>query len=256
MTALVLDSLPLTVRRAVTAFILSAAFISAGIGRVQASVVIRAGSGDVAGAFYTLEDAYAQSSTGDTIEAEAADFNEDPVFGNDVSILLKGGYDALFGSNSGMTTVSGTITIVRGGLTVERLIISRPEWYRPTPRTSWELQFAEALNTTYNVTMYDLDLFDTDAVTVTALKTLGHKVICYMSAGSYEDWRPDAADFPPSVLGRDYPGWPGERFIDIRSAKWPEKPFAAIPKWSREPHRKSFCDTHYKCDLNISTADL
>ncbi len=37
-----------------------------------------------------------------------------------------------------------------------------------------------------------------------------------MSAGSWEDWRPDAAEFPPEVLGRDYSGWPGERWLDIR----------------------------------------
>jgi hypothetical protein len=41
-------------------------------------------------------------------------------------------------------------------------------------------------------------------------------VICYLSAGSWEDWRPDAAAFPPEVIGNEYEGWPGERWLDIR----------------------------------------
>lgn len=96
--------------------------------------------------------------------------------------------------------------------------LSYSGWLRPAPQTSWEIQFSGTLNTTYNVTIYDLDLINTDSIVVDALHSQGHKVICYISAGSYEDWRPDAADFPSSVLGNDYPGWPGEKFIDIRSS--------------------------------------
>ena len=44
----------------------------------------------------------------------------------------------------------------------------------------------------------------------------GRKVIGYISVGSREDWRPDAAGFPPELLGRDYAGWPGEKWLDIR----------------------------------------
>jgi len=40
-------------------------------------------------------------------------------------------------------------------------------------------------------------------------------VICYLSAGSYENWRPDAASFPASVLGKSN-GWPGEKWLDVR----------------------------------------
>jgi endo-alpha-1,4-polygalactosaminidase (GH114 family) len=44
----------------------------------------------------------------------------------------------------------------------------------------------------------------------------GAKVICYISVGSWEDKRPDADLFSPEVLGKDYEGWPGERWLDIR----------------------------------------
>ena len=39
--------------------------------------------------------------------------------------------------------------------------------------------------------------------------------ICYFSAGSFENWRPDAAAFPASVKGSSN-GWPGENWLDIR----------------------------------------
>ncbi|GAB4528132.1 MAG: hypothetical protein Kow0063_04040 [Anaerolineae bacterium] len=41
-------------------------------------------------------------------------------------------------------------------------------------------------------------------------------VMCYLSAGSYEEWRPDAHLFPQEVLGKDMEGWPGEKWLDIR----------------------------------------
>ncbi len=43
-------------------------------------------------------------------------------------------------------------------------------------------------------------------------------VICYFSAGSYEEWRPDAADFPPAAIGSPLDGWPGEAWIDTNDS--------------------------------------
>jgi len=68
-----------------------------------------------------------------------------------------------------------------------------------------------------NVSVYDIDGFDNDASVVKALHDQGRKVICYLSVGSYEDWRPDAKSFSAAVLGKEYPGWPGEKFVDIRA---------------------------------------
>ena len=66
------------------------------------------------------------------------------------------------------------------------------------------------------ISTYDVDLFDSPQPTIDALHAAGGYVICYFSAGSFEDWRPDAARFPDSVLGHKYVGWPGERWLDIR----------------------------------------
>ena len=42
-------------------------------------------------------------------------------------------------------------------------------------------------------------------------------MICYFSAGSFENWRSDAASFPDAIKGTALDGWPGERWIDIRA---------------------------------------
>jgi hypothetical protein len=86
----------------------------------------------------------------------------------------------------------------------------------PAPGATWQWQLDQPVNTSYNVQVYDVDMFETPIETVRTLHTQGRKVICYISVGSWEDWRPDAASFPAIVLGNNYPGWPGERFLDIR----------------------------------------
>ncbi|KAF2024199.1 hypothetical protein EK21DRAFT_94296 [Setomelanomma holmii] len=70
---------------------------------------------------------------------------------------------------------------------------------------------------TPNVSIFDVDLFDTPTSTIEALHAMGKKVICYFSAGSYEDWRPDAKDFRTEDLGKALDGWPGEKWIRLGS---------------------------------------
>ncbi len=81
--------------------------------------------------------------------------------------------------------------------------------------TSWQWQLTTPVNQSVNVDMYNIDLFDNPASVVASLKEKGRKVVCYMSAGSYENWRPDASKFPASVLGASN-GWAGEKWLDIR----------------------------------------
>ena len=91
------------------------------------------------------------------------------------------------------------------------------DWWHPLVGTSWQWQLTRLpLDSSFDVDMYDIDLFDNEASSVAALHAQGRKVICYVSVGSWEDWRPDADQFPASVLGNDYEGWPGERWLDIR----------------------------------------
>lgn len=64
--------------------------------------------------------------------------------------------------------------------------------------------------------VYDIDGFDNPASTVTALHDRGKRAVCYLSGGSYENWRSDASTFPASVLGNNLDGWAGERWLDVR----------------------------------------
>jgi hypothetical protein len=90
-------------------------------------------------------------------------------------------------------------------------------FWRPALNTSWQVQYSGTpIDQSVGAAMYDIDMFDSDAGLVAALHAQGRKVICYLSAGSWEDWRPDQGAFPPAVLGKDYTGWPGEKWLDIR----------------------------------------
>lgn len=87
----------------------------------------------------------------------------------------------------------------------------------PAPGTTWQWHLgADPVDPSLNVSVYDVDLFETDATLIASLKQSGKKLICYLSAGSWEEWRPDAGEFPQELLGNDYAGWPGEKWLDIR----------------------------------------
>ncbi len=88
---------------------------------------------------------------------------------------------------------------------------------QPTPGTSWQWQLRGEVSTSYDVDAYDIDGFDNGAAKVGEIHARGSKAICYISAGSWENWRPDASDFPEYVKGRNN-GWPGEKWLDIRRA--------------------------------------
>ena len=90
------------------------------------------------------------------------------------------------------------------------------DWWQLEPGLTWQIQYTGEIDPSLNVDVYNLDLFETSAEVVDALHARGIRVICYLNAGSWEDWRPDREDFPETALGREYAGWPGERWLDIR----------------------------------------
>lgn len=91
-------------------------------------------------------------------------------------------------------------------------------WYQPPVDITWQWQLSGPVNTSYDVGLYDVDLFDVDIAQISQLQSEARRVICYFSAGSYEQWRPDADQFSDQVLGNALDGWPGERWLDIRDA--------------------------------------
>jgi hypothetical protein len=89
-------------------------------------------------------------------------------------------------------------------------------WWRPAPGLTWQWQLSGTVDRSVEAQVYDVDAVSTSAADVAALHAAGRKVICYVSAGSYEPGRPDAGRFPAQVLGRELDGWPGERWLDVR----------------------------------------
>ncbi|KAG2771422.1 hypothetical protein JG687_00015764 [Phytophthora cactorum] len=92
-------------------------------------------------------------------------------------------------------------------------------WWKRTPDTSYQIQLSGTLDLSYDVDMYDIDMFDTPNATIAELKQRGIKVICYFSAGTYEDWRSDKDRYSSSIIGARLPEWEGESWVDIRITK-------------------------------------
>jgi hypothetical protein len=89
-------------------------------------------------------------------------------------------------------------------------------WWAPPPGATLQVQFAGLpVDQTVPASVYDLDAFDTAAPVVTSLHGAGRHVVCYVDAGTWEKWRPDAGQYPKAVKGKSN-GWPGEKWLDIR----------------------------------------
>lgn len=95
--------------------------------------------------------------------------------------------------------------------------VTTGDWYRPTLPVTWQWQLSGEVNISYDVDIYDIDLFDSSEALIRQLKRTGKIVICYFSAGSFEEWRPDADQFTEDDLGSPLGDWPGERWLNIRT---------------------------------------
>lgn len=93
---------------------------------------------------------------------------------------------------------------------------SELNWWHPAVGLTWQWQIGNNdIDTSIEADVYDIDLY-VDQTILDELHAKGKKVICYISVGSWENWRPDADQFPAEVLGKDYEGWKGEKWLDIR----------------------------------------
>lgn len=132
-------------------------------------------------------------------------------------ILIFSGFTLLACKGSSSTESSPLVDIAP----VKTDPLNNESWYKPLVGTRWQWQLQSnkdgEINLSYNVEIYDFDLFDTPAETIQQLQDVGHRVICYFSAGSYENWRTDEAQFLPSDYGNTLDGWEGENWLDIRS---------------------------------------
>ncbi|PNH40995.1 hypothetical protein VD0004_g6062 [Verticillium dahliae] len=100
---------------------------------------------------------------------------------------------------------------------------SRESLWQPEAGASWQIVLIKPIevpasgDVTPDVDAFDIDLFDNSDETFSRLREAGKKVICYFSAGSWEDWRDDKDDFGDDNLGKELDGWPGEKWVDVAS---------------------------------------
>ncbi|MGO9379291.1 MAG: PKD domain-containing protein [Dissulfurispiraceae bacterium] len=76
-------------------------------------------------AFSSIQSAFASPmlSSGEVIQAQAVPTGENLTWAENYNVTLSGGYSCDYSTNSGFTTVNGTLTISNGTLTVANLIV-------------------------------------------------------------------------------------------------------------------------------------
>lgn len=89
---------------------------------------------------------------------------------------------------------------------------------RPAVDVSWQVQLSGAFDASIDVALYYVDSDELTSAERQALTNAGRHLACYLSAGSYEPWRGDAAAFPAEVLGNTLADYPNERWLDVRSS--------------------------------------
>jgi endo-alpha-1,4-polygalactosaminidase (GH114 family) len=90
--------------------------------------------------------------------------------------------------------------------------------WKPTAGTTWDYELLNPVdNMSVAAEVWDIDLFNNNDTVISGLQAAGKKVLCYFSAGSFEDWRPDKAKFQDSDMGKDLSGWQGEKWLNTNS---------------------------------------
>ena len=88
-------------------------------------------------------------------------------------------------------------------------------WWHPQPGLTWQWQLGGKFDLDYTADVFDIDAHVHPSA-VDHFNQQNAQVICYISVGSVEDWRADADQFPAEIIGKDYEGWSGEKWLDIR----------------------------------------
>ena len=89
--------------------------------------------------------------------------------------------------------------------------------FLPGPDTTWQLQLTGTIDTSFDVDLYELDLFALDAAIAKRLHDRGRSLACYISVGTAEPYRADYASFPASAIGNPLADYPEEHWLDHRN---------------------------------------
>lgn len=87
------------------------------------------------------------------------------------------------------------------------------DWYKPDRFVTWQWHLDGEIDHSYDVDIYDVDIA-TSPQTIQKLHDEGRKVICYFSAGSWEEFRTDGAMLDKSIRGGPLIFGEGDVFLD------------------------------------------
>lgn len=98
------------------------------------------------------------------------------------------------------------------------------DWTKFSTDSTWNWQLngapdavnRSAVNLEYNADVYVVDMFaQLVSDSITPLKDMGRKVVCYFSAGTYEPWRQDKDLFSELTLGNPHNTYPDEQWLNV-----------------------------------------
>jgi hypothetical protein len=83
---------------------------------------------------------------------------------------------------------------------------------------AWQYQLTGNVDAGSATDLFVIDLFDVDKALIDELHTRGKVAVAYLSAGTLEPYRSDAASFPRAAVGKSYAAYPEESWLDVRDA--------------------------------------
>lgn len=87
--------------------------------------------------------------------------------------------------------------------------------YRLSITDSWYWQLDGDIDLDKQADIFDIDPYNTSPYHIRYLKAHNKFIVCYFSAGTYENWRYDKGKFPGDVVGKTLRDWPDERWLNI-----------------------------------------
>lgn len=89
--------------------------------------------------------------------------------------------------------------------------------YVPPAGVLWQAKLSGAVDIAEDAELFYLDVSLQDPDDLQALHAQERHYLCYLSAGSLENFRDDADEFPDAVIGRPLANFPEERWLDVRA---------------------------------------
>src|SRR5215204_5492315 len=114
----------------------------------------------------------------------------------------------MYGRLSKLMVVAAGLVLVGGDASAQRL---------PGARGPFDMQLTAPFQLERDVGTLALEVFETSPSRLQELKARGVHTVCVINAGAWENWRPDSGAFDQRLIGGNFAGWPGERWLDIRA---------------------------------------